>query len=140
MNYKFRKKGRLPGFKIFRFSAKHLLTILLRPWVKKPRSSQSMNKNIKLTFLNRINVVWFLAFAVFTLHVFLAIQTSSMGIKIALYEEEIKKLEKENSELSMKLINTTSLTKLNHISEEIGFKKIDNTLYLNLGDSFAKAN
>ena len=93
----------------------------------------------KWSVLNRKNIVWYFSFLILTLHIIIAVQTSSMGAKIALYEEGENRLKKENQELSMNLIDSTSLTKLDLLSGEMGFKKIENTLYLQTGDSFAKA-
>ncbi len=102
-------------------------------------SFRKRNINFKFPIFRKGNVVWFLAFVLLSLHVFFAVQTSSIGVKIALYEDEIQNLEKENEYLSINLINSTSLTKLNGLSSEKGFKKIDNTLYLKLEENFAKA-
>lgn len=99
---------------------------------------KNKKKNLPVIFDKR-NFPWFLSFLLLSLHVFLAVQTSSLGARIALYEQEIGELESENEKLSVKLIDSTSLTKLNKISEEMGFGKIDKTLYLQPGDSFAEA-
>jgi capsule polysaccharide export protein KpsE/RkpR len=100
------------------------------------------NRNYKtiknFSVFRKRNLVWFIVFILLSLNVFFAIQTSSMGVSISLYEDEINKLENAKEELSIKLIDSTSLTKLSQVSEELGFMRIENMLYLQQGDSFAK--
>lgn len=95
--------------------------------------------NISFTFFKRRSLVWFLAFVLLALHVFFAVQTSAMGARIAFYEEEIQNIEKENDDLSRNLINSTSLTKLSQVSDELGYQKSGNMLYIHSEESFAKA-
>lgn len=88
---------------------------------------------------NRRNIIWYFSFLILTLHIIISVQTSSMGAKIALYEEEEKRLMEENQELSMNMIDLTSLSKLDLLSEEMGFKKVENIIYLNAENNFAEA-
>ena len=104
----------------------------------KYRSKKSI-KVFNFKFIKRKNIIWMLFFSLLSLHVFFAVQTSSMGAKIVLYEKKIQILETENTDLSMDLISLTSLTKLNQFSEEMGYKKIYNIFYIQPEDSFAKA-
>jgi hypothetical protein len=104
------------------------------------RIKYKKNKNhINIIKINKNNLVWILVFILFSLHVFFAVQSSSTGVDISYIEDEISELEKENEEISIKLVKSTSLTKLSQASEEMGFTKIENTLYLQQIDSFAKA-
>jgi len=98
------------------------------------------NKN-KLKFMlpKKSALIWFMWMILISLHVYFAVQTSSMGAKIALYEQEAVRIENENKDLSSKLIDTMSLTKLSEKSEEMGFSKIDTTYYLSPSDNFAQA-
>lgn len=89
--------------------------------------------------INKFNAVWIITFILLALHVYFAVQTSSMGVRISLYESEIINLEKENGELSRNIITLTSLTKLNQVSQSMGFTKIDKMVYLKAGESFARA-
>ncbi len=104
----------------------------------KIRRDKKIHK-FSFSFLKRRNIVWIGVFVFLALYVFLAVQTSSVGVRISLYEEEIQNLEKQNQEPSTKLSGSTSLTKLSQFSDEMGFKKIDDTLYIQTGESFAKA-
>ncbi len=100
---------------------------------------QKKRKGQIYSVFGKCNIIWFLTFILLSIHVFFAVQTSSMGARIALYEEEIQNLERENENLSMSLIDSSSLTKLSGLSEELGFKKVESALYLQPGESFAKA-
>ncbi len=73
-------------------------------------------------------------------HVLFAVDNSSTGVKIALLEEEIHKLEEENENLSKNLLSTSSLTKINERAEGLGFLKIEKAIYLQAGQVQAKAN
>jgi hypothetical protein len=96
-------------------------------------------RRINLSFFKKNSATWLMAFVLLGVHVFLAVQNSAMGANIAFLEEEVQTLERGNESLSMDLIDSTSLTKLGQISEELGYQKIENTLYLRVGDAFAKA-
>lgn len=101
---------------------------------------QKRTKKVRPIRFEKKNAIWLLVFMLFSLQVFFAVQTSSAGADISNIEEEVGRLQKENEELSIKLISSTSLTKLSQESEKLGFKKYENTLYLQKIDSFAKAN
>lgn len=104
------------------------------------KHNRKIKKNhSKSTRFRKRNLLWFAVFVLFSMHVFWAVQISSTGADISYIEDEISNLEKENEEISIRLVNSTSLTKLSQLSEEMGFGKIENTLYLQQIDSFAKA-
>jgi cell division protein FtsL len=90
--------------------------------------------------LKRSGFLWILVFVLLGVHVLFAVDNSSTGVKIALLEEEIHKLEEENENLSKDLLNTTSLTKLNENAESLGYLKIEKAIYLQTGQAQAKAN
>ena len=100
---------------------------------------QKNKERIELFKSNKMGVVWFLAVILLTLNVFFAVQLSSYGARIALYEKETQEMGMRNENLSTELLRLTSLTKLGKVSGNMGFTRIENTLYLKPEDSFAKA-
>lgn len=96
-------------------------------------------KTVSPSFMKKRNLVWPFALVLVCLHVYFAVQMSSMGARIALYEDEAIKIKNENNDLSSRLIDTMSLTKLNQKSQDMGFRKIETTYFLKLGESFAEA-
>jgi hypothetical protein len=101
--------------------------------------SKNTKRKLDLSVFKRKSASWIFALILLGLHVFYAVQTSALGARIALYEEELQTLERETESLSLNLVNSTSLTSISQISENLGFQKIDNTLYIQLGESFAQA-
>lgn len=104
----------------------------------KRRFDNNESKQLK-TPLKRSGFAWSLVFLLLGIHVFFAVSSSSTGVKMARLEEEIDKLESENENLTKELLGSTSLSKLNQNAEELGFRKIEDTLYLQTGQAQAKA-
>ena len=67
--------------------------------------------------------------------VFFAIQSAAYGARLTVLDEKAAKLASQNRELSSRLIESTSLSGLSGKTEELGYQKPDNILYLS-SDSF----
>lgn len=89
-----------------------------------------MLKNIRVSKISVISVV-IAIFGIVT--VILGIEAASYGAKLALLEEKVFELDVENRSLSGQLVNETSTKELSQISEEKGFVKPTNIVYINHG-------
>lgn len=82
--------------------------------------------------------VWVAIFVFVVVQIFITIQTTSAGAKLVDLEEKVKSLQLENRRLSEELVHNTSLTDVEKSANELGFKKPDNTLFINSNDFVAK--
>lgn len=64
------------------------------------------------------------------LTVFLTIESASYGARLASLEQKAFLLEKENRDLSAQLVESTSLSELSGKTEELGFSKPLNIVYV----------
>lgn len=62
--------------------------------------------------------------------VFLTVQSASAGARLKLLEERELQIEAENRGLSTKLVELTSLTKIEQMSKQLGFIKPEETFYI----------
>ena len=90
------------------------------------------------TKFNRTYVVMFPLFVFGIIAVFLAIEAASYGARLVHYDNEIIRIEKENRDLSDSLINATSLSKASESTEDMGFTKPSDIVYISKDDSVAK--
>ncbi len=75
-------------------------------------------------------------FVVFS--VYWAIEAASFGARLVNLEQKVFGLEKENRQLSDKLIGATSLAELSAKTEGLGFTKPANIVYIGKDDYVAK--
>jgi len=71
-------------------------------------------------------------------YLFVTLQTVSSGAKLASLEKNENDLNKENRELTLQLVEASSLTKLGEKAGDLGFAKPQETKYLTQEDSVAK--
>jgi hypothetical protein len=64
------------------------------------------------------------------LNIFFTLQMSSLGVKVAILEKTYTSLEKENNLLSTKLVESSSLIRLQEKSTQLGFAKAQESLYI----------
>jgi len=72
------------------------------------------------------------------LYLFMTLQMVSSGTKLASLEKKEGELTKRNKELTLQLVEASSLTKLNQKAEDLGFVKPNSTVYLTQEDTVAK--
>ncbi len=69
--------------------------------------------------------------------VFLTLQVLGWGGQISRLEDEIESLSRKNKEIESKLAYTTSLMELEKKASELGFRKVDQKIYIDVEDVFA---
>lgn len=65
------------------------------------------------------------------------IASSSFGARLVSLERQISQVEKENQEISSKLLNGTSLTQIAEKSKELGMVKPTTIIYINQNNPVA---
>jgi hypothetical protein len=92
-------------------------------------------KNIQKTKINKIPVymVLFLVIA----QIVVSLQTVAHGSELSILEGEREQIQSENKEFNAQIIESSSLTKLNQRSEELGFADPSKTLYLKTDEEVA---
>lgn len=102
------------------------------------KRKRSKVRNINITGRLNLKVFsWIVVFVLLVSNVFYVIQTSTGGANYANLEYIIESENKKKNELEEKLVNTSSLIKLNERSEELGFYKTENTLYIDADEVYA---
>ncbi len=76
-----------------------------------------------------------LVFGILT--IFMAIEAASVGAKLTLLDQKASELVKENNDLSGRLVSSTSLLELSGRTEELGFTKPTNIVYITREDVVA---
>jgi len=89
-------------------------------------------------FRYRGRVVFAVTVAIIAAQVFFAIQSSSLGMKLASLEEERLAITKQNDDISKNLIESTSLIKIQEESQKLGFARPTNMVYINPEESVAR--
>lgn len=74
--------------------------------------------------------IWVMIGFFLAAQVFFTIQTSSAGATLSHLEEKAENLRDENKRISQELVVSTSLSKLGERSEEMGFSKSGEIVYL----------
>ncbi len=92
-----------------------------------------MKKNKKIQFV----LVPTLALFVVAI-VFFTIEVSTLGAQLAELENEETRLIKEKQELSVQLIDASSLSEIGEKAEDLGFKKPANIVYISEEEAVAK--
>lgn len=82
-----------------------------------------MNKFIKTT-------IWILFFSLVIGNVYVFMHGVKLGDEIGFYENEIKKLRKENTQLEQKVYKIDSVTYAASIAAELDYVYSDNALYI----------
>lgn len=93
---------------------------------------------MKLPAISKKFIFWSSASFFIASYIFLTLQTVASGSKYALLEKEGKEIVKQNKELSMELMDSTSLSQINEKSERLGFVKPDKTIYIGKTETVAK--
>lgn len=70
--------------------------------------------------------------------VFLTIESVTLGAKLAILEEETRKLARENELLEGELVKASSLSNLGEKAEDMGFQKPGLVLYISKEEAVAK--
>lgn len=70
--------------------------------------------------------------------VFFTIEISTLGAKLNSLQREEARLVNENKRLKDTLVNTTSLTSVEDVAEDLGFGKPDTVLYISEEEAVAK--
>ena len=70
--------------------------------------------------------------------VLVVIASSTKGARLLELEEEVGALERENRELTSKLVSNTSLLLVEEKSQELGMIKPENVVYLETREEIAK--
>ena len=87
----------------------------------------------------KIPVIFFPVIAVFVaFSIYATIQLLVSGAKLADLRRRSSSLAKENEELRVALVSTTSLTELDKVSTDMGFSKPANILYIEGEETVAK--
>lgn len=111
--------------------------------IRQRRSRQKQNRKFNL---NRISVSnpfsvstmsWFIAAMLLGLNVYYVIHISTGGAKYANMEYIIDAENKNKLDLERKLVNSSSLLKLDEKSSELGYSKAINMVYINADDTYA---
>jgi cell division protein FtsL len=71
-------------------------------------------------------------------YLFLTLQTVSSGTKLDSLEKTEQDLAKQNKDLTLQLVEASSLTKLSQKAQDLGFGKPQLTVYLTQEDAVAK--
>lgn len=70
--------------------------------------------------------------------IFMTIKVATSGAKLTMLEKEEKSLIKENETYKRQLVNSSSLSKLENASEDLGYVKPDNIIYIQKDEPVAK--
>lgn len=89
--------------------------------------TKKQNRKISLT---KKSVITSLAIFLLILNVFFTLQMASLGVQVASLENSLEKLAKTNSDLQESLVKSSSLTLLDSTSDQLGFVKVDDSLYI----------
>jgi hypothetical protein len=96
---------------------------------------------IKLNFLSIKGVsVWMIIGAIVALQVVFTIQSSTLGATLADIEAKEKEILEENQRLTSEVVDSTSLSKIEKKTDELGFVKPEYNLYINVDNFVAKAD
>lgn len=79
----------------------------------------------------KLTTIWLVIGIFLVSTIYFTIQYSTLGAELTVLENEERKLVKENQELSAKIVRLQSLTQIKSTSEELGFAKPTETVYLN---------
>ena len=101
--------------------------------MKKVRFQSNSKIKVNVRFITGVVLA---VFAVVQL--FLTLQTVSSGAKLASLEQKEEDLTKENKELTLQLVEASSLTKLSEKAIDFGFAKPQSTVYLTQEENVAK--
>ncbi|OGM58325.1 hypothetical protein A3A75_04830 [Candidatus Woesebacteria bacterium RIFCSPLOWO2_01_FULL_39_10] len=88
--------------------------------------------------LSKKTLLWAIVGLFIAVQVFFTIQTAATGAKIANFERKVTELVNTNKNLESKLVEATSLSKLEEKAFDLGFVKNTETVYLKAGVTFAK--
>lgn len=83
------------------------------------------------------SLVWAIMGVFLISTVFLTIQSTSVGSKLADLEREERELVEENQKLSKRLVSSMSLTKIRDQSEDLGYAKPESTVFLGSTEAVA---
>ncbi len=95
-----------------------------------------MSNRFTLGLTRRVIVV--LLMILIAEQVLFAIQVATFGSKLAQLEQKRLEISKVNEDISKELIQSTSLTKIQTLSDKLGFEKSTIMWYLNSVDAVAK--
>lgn len=70
--------------------------------------------------------------------VFVTIETSAAGVELSMLEKEEALLYKENVELRSKIVQSTSLSKVNEAAKDLDLKKASKIIYITEEETVAK--
>ena len=98
-----------------------------------------MIKKTKIS-LGRVGktTVWIFLLVCTVITVFFAVEQAAKGSEIAVLENEETTLNKENRELTDKLVQVSSLNEVNKKANELGFTKPTKLIYVSEKESVAK--
>ena len=99
------------------------------------RKNSQTKKRISL---NKKMLLWTFVGLFIAIQVIFTIQTATSGARISSLESKAIELSNINKELEGKLIEATSLSKLQEKAFDLGFVKNVETVYLKSGEIFAK--
>jgi len=88
-----------------------------------------------ITLLNKGIFVWGLLFVFCAIQVYFTIYVSALGADLQTLEKKEAQVSEENKILRSQLIESTSLAKVSEKSEDMGFAKSKETVFLS-GDDF----
>lgn len=101
-----------------------------------------MNKKVKYQTKqgkSKFSSVLFVGFLIFlATTVFFAIEAAASGAQLSSLEKEELELTRINSELSEKILEKSSLTKIEEKADEMGFVKSEEIFYIPNQKTFAK--
>ncbi len=86
--------------------------------------------SIEIAKSNKKLIFWSTASIFISFYILLTLQTVTSGSKFASLEKEEANLDKQNHELSARIMQSTSLLQLEQKSEALGFVKPNETLYV----------
>ncbi len=79
---------------------------------------------------NKKFIFWSTASLFIAVYILLTLQTVTSGSKYIALEKEEANLDKQNRELATRIMQSTSLLQLEEKSEQLGFSKPSETLYI----------
>ena len=97
-----------------------------------------VNKSLSESFFEKRKLIWIAGVFFIVIYIFFTLQIVTSGGKLAALEKQQEEYTKKNRELTLLIVQSSSLLNLSKRSSDLGFIKPETTFYLEDEDLVAK--